>query len=237
MVHSLHLLNICGKLVICQTLCYTYLYSKITFLPKRRHSLWDWIPTGHEPQANDKQKYFENDGHSVTRSQQRSFLRNQFCWEMLLPQALHCDENKWPWPTYFSEDCPCPGWKRCFCSILSSLACSTGSELAPNPTCSRKSSHILKIRKGRTQKGKKHFPKLKSSKDNKWPPGLSETQAFDTSTKESLSLPCWNEVWSQRWLEHLSQVGTSWTSRLKHSLRSTPTLTFPWWGPGQVENL
>lgn len=59
MVHSLHLLNICGKLVICQTLCYTYLYSKITFLPKRRHSLWDWIPAGHEPQANDKQKYFE----------------------------------------------------------------------------------------------------------------------------------------------------------------------------------
>lgn len=59
-IHSLYLLNICGKLVICQTFCYTYMYSKIIFLPKRRHSLWGWIPTGHELQANDKQqKYFE----------------------------------------------------------------------------------------------------------------------------------------------------------------------------------
>lgn len=53
LVYVLHLLNIYRELIICQTLCYTYLYSKMVFLPKRRHSLWDWIPTRHEPQAHE----------------------------------------------------------------------------------------------------------------------------------------------------------------------------------------
>lgn len=53
LVYVLHLLNIYRELIICQTLCYAYLYSKILSLPKRRHSLWDWIPIGHELQAHE----------------------------------------------------------------------------------------------------------------------------------------------------------------------------------------
>ena len=32
----------------CQTLYYLY-----SFLAKKRHSLWDWIPNGHEPQVHE----------------------------------------------------------------------------------------------------------------------------------------------------------------------------------------
>lgn len=40
-------------------------------------------------------------------------------------------------------------------------------------------------------KGKETFSYIKNlPKDNKWLPGLLVSQAFDTSTQESLSLPC-----------------------------------------------
>lgn len=161
MVHSLHLLNICGKLVICQTLCYTYLYSKIILLPKRRHSLWDWIPAGHEPQAHDNQKYFETvtwwalcDPIPAKILSEKSVLLGNVApsgtslwWEQMATGLLTSVSTV-----------PVRVENGVFAQFSAQLAYySTGSKLAPNPSCSRKASYILKMRKGRTQKGKKHF--------------------------------------------------------------------------------
>lgn len=136
LAYFLQLLNISEEIIIYQTLCYSYLYSKIVFLSKRRHPLCDWIPTGHEPQANewilDNQKYFE----TMTRWSLCDLIPAKFSEKsVLLGNGTPCDENEWP-RTYLlpSGLCPRLSWKW-VCAQCSAHWPTLQAWYQPNPIC------------------------------------------------------------------------------------------------------
>ena len=139
------------------------------FLPKRRHSLWGWIPNGHEPQVHesilDKQEtHWGWDMMSLFDLISGKISENSIPLGMLLHQALHCAENKWP-RAYDDglEDGlrSCSSWKWIFAP---SWAHWPNMQLGTNPNMhlSRKTCYIIETGKGRTRKWKKHFLKLKT---------------------------------------------------------------------------
>lgn len=121
--------------------CYTYLFSKIVSLPKRRHSLWDWIPIGHEPQAHewilDNPEIFE----TMTLWSLCDRIPAKDLWEVRLLGHLAHSGTLLGWEQMAKGLQKCPSGrtvslsrpKMDFCAVFSPLAHSAGSVPAPAP--------------------------------------------------------------------------------------------------------
>ena len=148
----------------CQALCYLYSFlAKKKAFPMRLNSQWTWA-SGSWINSWQTRNTWGCDMMSLFELISGKISENSIPLGMLLHQALHCAENKWP-RAYDDglEDGlrSCSSWKWIFAP---SWAHWPNMQLGTNPNMhlSRKTSYIIETGKGRTRKGKKHFLKLKT---------------------------------------------------------------------------